>query len=360
MPRHEAMYYEEIGDGEVRCRLCPHHCRLRHDEAGLCGVRVNEAGRLISINYGEIASLALDPIEKKPLYHFYPASNILSVGSFGCNLFCPFCQNYLLAHAGRFISDGEKDSQTITTSHPGKNPGQQIPHPRCYARSSEWLINLALDARQDGSIGVAFTYNEPSIWYEYVLEGAARLHDLGQKVVLVTNGYIEKAPLRELLPVIDAMNIDVKAFSPDFYHRHCRGQLKAVMDTLEQAAGNCHVEITTLVIPGENDNIAEIEALAHWLAALNPNIPLHLSRYHPAFTFRAAPTPESTLQQAKESARRYLNFVYLGNLGGETNSTCCLNCGGILVQRNGYQVRLVNLKNHSCAACGQPIDYIKN
>jgi len=353
MPQHPAMYYEKMEEGRVRCVLCPHHCCLKDGGIGLCGVRINQGGELYSLNYQEISSLALDPIEKKPLYHFYPATNILSVGTFGCNLFCPFCQNYSLAHAGRVIS-----RQGIGEPGAEASGGQLIPHPGSYARSSEWLTAMALRANPEGSIGVAFTYNEPSIWYEYVLEAAARLHEQGQKVVLVTNGYIEREPLNQLLPLVDAMNIDVKAFTPDFYKKHCRGKLQSVMDTVELAAANCHVEITNLIIPGENDDPAEIEDLSRWLAGISPHIPLHLSRYHPAFTFTRNPTPETAMVKARQIAQEHLDFVYLGNLAGETNSTICLNCGGVLIERSLYQTRLVNLSGHICSACGQPVGYI--
>lgn len=354
MPLHPAMYYKKIGEGKVRCVLCPHHCRLKEGETGLCGVRINRGGELFTANYSELSSLALDPIEKKPLYHFYPSSAILSVGSFGCNLFCPFCQNYSLAHAGRVV-----DRSGIKAAGVRSAGGQVIPRPDSYERSSEWLALMAEEAQQEGSIGVAFTYNEPGIWYEYVLETAAVLHERGQKVVLVTNGYIEKEPLQQLLPLIDAMNIDVKAFNPEFYKKHCRGRLEAVMTNVELAMTACHVEVTTLIIPGENDDPAELAELSRWLAGLDPNTPLHLSRYHPAFTFRRSATPATTMQQAGHTAREYLNFVYLGNLGGETNATACLNCGEVLIERNLYQTRMVNLSDHRCRVCGSRIDYIE-
>jgi len=353
MPRHQAMYYEKMKEGRVRCVLCPHHCHLQEGAAGLCGVRLNLGGELYTENYEEICSLALDPIEKKPLYHFYPGSHILSLGTFGCNLFCPFCQNYSLAHAGRSLS-----RKGIGEAGAEMGEAQIISRPDSYARSSQWLTAMALQAVREGSVGVAFTYNEPGIWYEYVAECAARLQEAGQKVVLVTNGYIEEAPLRELLPLVDAMNIDVKAFTPEFYQKHCRGKLQSVMETVETAAAGCHVEVTSLIIPGENDDPAEIGALAHWLAGIDCHIPLHLSRYHPAFSFTRPATPLHTMETARQAAREHLDFVYLGNLG-ETNATPCLNCGEVLIQRNIYQTRLVNLKDHHCSVCGQPIEYIE-
>lgn len=300
MPAVEAMYYEKLDEQKVRCFLCPHHCLIHPGQTGICRVRANEGGRLFSLNYGEVASLALDPVEKKPLYHFFPGSMVLSTGTFGCNLSCGFCQNHSLAH-------GKPGTRSI-------DPGT--------------LADMALACVQDGSVGVAFTYNEPCIWYEYIVKAAMALKEKNLKVVLVTNGFIEKTPLQELLPCVDAMNIDVKAFNNEFYTRNCKARLDPVKASVELAVGKCHVEITNLVIPGENDEIKEIGSLAGWLASLNPNIPLHLSRYHPAYHFNLPATPRETINQARDEARQYLNFVFIGNLPEEENHTYCLNCGG--------------------------------
>lgn len=331
MPAKEAMFYEQSAREKLKCLLCPHHCRLREGQEGLCRVRVNREGRLLTLNYAEVASLALDPIEKKPLYHFHPGSLILSTGTFGCNLACAFCQNYSLAH---------------------KKPETRVV-------DSGTLVEIAQQVRTEGSVGVAFTYNEPSIWYEYVRETAEKLKEHGLQVVLVTNGYIEAEPLQEILPLVDAMNIDVKAFNNDFYRQHCRGQLQPVLDTVEKAAAATHVEVTTLLIPGENDAAEEISSLARWLASLNKSIPLHLSRYHPAYKFNQAATPIESLQLARELAREHLDFVYLGNIIGEENNTLCLNCGKVLVERSVYEVQVKGLKNGQCQYCGNKIYYIK-
>ena len=275
MPAKEAMFYEQSAREKLKCLLCPHHCRLREGQEGLCRVRVNREGRLLTLNYAEVASLALDPIEKKPLYHFYPGSLIFSAGTFGCNLACAFCQNYSLAH-------DKPETRVIETSI---------------------LVEIARQVETEGSVGVAFTYNEPSIWYEYVREAAEKLKEHGLLVVLVTNGYIEAKPLQEMLPLVDAMNIDVKAFNNDFYRQHCRGTLQPVLDTVERAAAETHVEVTTLLIPGENDAPEEISSLARWLASLNKSIPLHLSRYHPAYKFNRVATPAESLKVARELDR---------------------------------------------------------
>lgn len=326
----EASYYEKIEDQQVKCRLCPHHCRLKAGQRGLCRVRINEEGVLYTMNYRKITSAALDPIEKKPLYHFYPGKLILSVGTFGCNLFCPFCQNYSLAH-------GEPPTELL---------------------DEEALVELADHYEAQGSIGVAFTYNEPSIWYEYVYQAAMQLREADHQVVLVTNGYIEAKPWHELLPLINAVNIDVKAFNPMFYRHHCHGDLELVKKRVEEAARETHVEITYLLIPGENDSAEEIKALAGWLASINPNIPLHISRYHPAYKFNLEATPLESLYTAYDITRKHLNYVYLGNIGYDNNHTRCLNCNEILIRRNYYQTEISGVKNGHCQSCDFPVSHI--
>ena len=326
----EASYYEKLEDRQVKCRLCPHHCRLKAGQKGICRVRINEEGALYSINYRKITSAALDPIEKKPLYHFFPGKLILSVGTFGCNLSCPFCQNYSIAH--------------------GEPPAELL--------DEEALVELANHYETQGSVGVAFTYNEPGIWYEYVYQAALQLREENHQVVLVTNGYIEAKPWLKLLPLINAVNIDVKAFNPTFYRQHCKGELEPVKQRVEQAARETHVEITYLLIPGENDSTEEIEALASWLAAINPNIPLHISRYHPAYKFDREATPVESLYTAHEIARKHLNYVYLGNIGYDKNHTHCLNCNAILINRNYYQTDISGVKNGHCKNCNFPISHI--
>ncbi len=331
MAELEAMYYEKMDNGVVRCVLCPHHCRLKNEQVGLCRVRSNRAGVLFTYNYGEVSSLALDPIEKKPLFHFYPGSCILSAGSFGCNLACSFCQNYSIAH--------------------GVPPTHYL--------EPENLAELTHNSCEDGSIGLAFTYNEPSIWYEYIWATAPRLKEKGLKTVLVTNGYLEKEPLQRLLPYIDACNIDVKAFNEQFYPELCQGKLQAVKATVENVIGKIHVEITTLIIPGKNDGEREIRELSRWLASLDPNIVLHLSRYHPAYKLDLPPTPEATMIRARDIAREHLEFVYTGNLAGEENNTYCRNCGHLLIQRNAYNVQIIGIKDGLCSSCHSKLIYIK-
>lgn len=273
----------------LTCQLCPHHCKLAEGQAGYCRARRNEGGVVRSLNYGQVTSLALDPIEKKPLYHFYPGTVILSVGSFGCNMRCPFCQNYSIS---------QDDGQAVQ--------GYLAP---------EKLLELAVGAqKQHGSIGVAFTYNEPLLSYEYLLDAAPLLQAAGQKVVLVSNGQIEAEPLRKLLPLLDGANIDLKAFNPATY-QWMGGSLAAAKRTIEMmAAAGVHLEVTTLVIPGKNDSTEEFAAETGWLAGINPEIPLYLSRYFPRYQCAIEMTPLATLQKMQKVAQERLHYVYLGNV----------------------------------------------
>jgi len=249
-------------------------------------VRTHENGKLYTINYGEITSASLDPIEKKPLKFFRPSTFIFSVGSFGCNFTCSFCQNYR-------ISQFRSESTFV---------------------SKEQLVRIVQTS--ENNTGLAFTYNEPSIWYEYVYDTAKLLKetDPNKAVVLVTNGYINEEPLRKLLPYIDAMNIDLKSFSNDFYKHLCGGKLEPVLKTIEIATRFCHVEITTLIVSGKNDQLEEIEKIAVYLKNINPRIPLHLTRYFPRYRFDALPTDIRFMTKAKEVAKKHLSNVVLGNL----------------------------------------------
>lgn len=270
------------------CELCFRRCDLSEGQTGFCRARVCRDGAIVPLNYGKITSIALDRIEKKPLRRFYPGSKILSVGSFGCNLRCPFCQNHEISMAG----EGELETVEL---------------------SPEALADKALELRLYGNIGVAYTYNEPLIGYEYARDCAALVHERGMVNVLVTNGTIEEAPWRVLLPLIDAVNIDLKGFTPEWYKR-LGGDLETVKRSISLAAEQCHVEVTTLLVPGENDSEEEIRGLAHWLASVDRNIPLHLSRFFPRYRMAdRSPTPVEQVYQLADVAREYLSFVYTGN-----------------------------------------------
>ncbi|EGO65310.1 AmmeMemoRadiSam system radical SAM enzyme [Acetonema longum] len=289
-----------------------------------CRVRRNRDGQLVAENYGACTFCAMDPIEKKPLYHFYPGSRIFSIGSWGCNFTCHFCQNWTIAQ-------------------------QQAPSTFL---SPEAVVDAAL-RYQPENIGIAYTYSEPGVWYEYLLDTARLARLRGLKNVMVTNGFIEQPPLIELLPNLDAMNIDVKGFSEGFYRQMCGGSLVDVKRTVEKAAASCHTEITTLVIAGHNDDPSEIRELARWLAAINPDIPLHLSRYFPAYKMDQPPTDIRILQNAGEIAREHLRYVYLGNVGGYESHTCCPECGQIVLDR--FRRRSLLQQGKMCPHCGTAI-----
>ena len=270
------------------CELCFHHCKLEEGQTSLCRARTCRDGAVIPLNYGKLTSLDLDPIEKKPLRRFHPGSLILSVGSFGCNLRCPFCQNHEISMAG----DSGIPTVEVSPEQLAAQAAELVPH---------------------GNIGVAYTYNEPLIGYEYVRDCAALVHEQGMVNVLVTNGTVEEEPWRALLPLVDAANIDLKGFTPSWYRR-LGGDLETVKRSIVLAAERCHVEVTTLLILGENDSEEEIRELARWLASISPEIPLHLSRFFPQYQMvDRLPTPVEQVYRLAEAARGYLSYVYTGN-----------------------------------------------
>ena len=273
---------------KTECRVCPHHCKLSEGQTGRCHARMNKDGKIICKNYGELTSIALDPIEKKPLYRFYSGSRILSIGSYGCNMRCLFCQNSEIS-----MSDGCK-------THTEKVMPEEI-------------VNKAVELIALGNIGIAYTYNEPLVGFEYVLDCAKLVKDKGMENVVVTNGYICSEPMKELLPYIDAMNIDLKAFNDNFY-RAMGGDLETVKNSILLASKQCHLEVTTLIIPNENDSEDEMEELSKWLSSVNPEIPLHITRFFPHWrmTDRSA-TPVNKIYRLVEIARKNLHYVYPGN-----------------------------------------------
>lgn len=330
MPAQKALYYRSEGEA-VLCLLCPQGCRLKEGQLGACGVRRVRHGELMTLNYARCGSIAIDPIEKKPLYHFYPGWQILSVGTFGCNLHCAFCQNWTLARG-----EPTAGSEEIT-------PGM--------------LKDILQGRPPDEKLGVAFTYNEPGVWYEFVLEAARLLAGESLKNVLVTNGYLNPEPLAELLPFIHAMNIDVKAFSDSFYRRYCRGKgLREVLRTVEQALPKCHVELTYLIITTLNDSPAEIGEFVNWVASLDREIPVHFSRFFPNYHLELPHTPLTTMQKAWELASEKLSYVYLGNVADrERSTTHCPSCRQPLITRTGYHAVNAGLKGKSCSKCGYTI-----
>lgn len=284
----------------AQCDVCFRQCQIQEGSLGFCGARACRDGRIVADNYGKITSLALDPIEKKPLARFFPGSLILSAGSYGCNLRCPFCQNHEISWSAQAMRFSE-EADVI---------------------SPQQLAQTAAYYRDRGNIGVAFTYNEPLIGYEYVRDSAKLIHEMGMKTVLVTNGTAQLHVLEELAPYIDAMNIDLKGFTDRYYHDVLGGSRKMVMEFIRQAAMICHVELTTLIVPGENDSEEEMDALSAWVCGLQDaqgsrighEIPLHVSRFFPRFHMQdRSPTPVELVYRLAETARRHLRYVYTGN-----------------------------------------------
>jgi len=274
---------------EIVCPVCFHHCHLAQGQTGLCRARKNECGSSVCLNYGKITSSALDPIEKKPLARFYPGSRILSVGSFGCNLDCPFCQN-----------------DSISCADEASVPWKSVPPER--------LAALADSLRSRGNLGVAFTYNEPLVGWEYVRDAAVEVRKLGMKTVIVTNGSVALWVLEELLPWTDALNIDLKGFTHEWY-RKLGGDLDTVLGFIQKAAPSAHVELTTLIVPGGNDSIDEMQNLAAWVASVDRTIPLHITRFFPRRKMAdRSPTDTALLYRLADVARAQLDTVLLGNV----------------------------------------------
>jgi len=282
-------WFKKENSAEVQCLLCPHGCVIAEGQIGRCRVRKNIDGELYSLNYGLVTATALDPIEKKPLHRFFPGKRVFSLGTFGCNLACSYCQNWQIAH---------QEQRKISATY----------------LAPEEAVAKAKELMPLGNIGIAYTYSEPLMWFEYVLDTAKLAREAGLKNILVTNGYINPQPLKKLLPFIDAVNLDVKAFTNEFYHELCQGSLEPVLRSAKPFAQNCHVEITTLLISGQNDNLEEIAALAQWIAKIDRSIPLHLTRYFPNYKLQLPPTPSESLQKAKKVAEKFLDDVLLGNI----------------------------------------------
>jgi pyruvate formate lyase activating enzyme len=322
--QYPALFYQQEDNGLLKCELCPHNCKISENKTGICKVRKNIGGKLYSLNYGKVSSLGIDPVEKKPLYHFYPQAEVLSLGSWGCNFSCSFCQNWQIS--------------------------QQQPQLRDYKPSE--IVELALEKEVDL---LAYTYSEPTVFYEYMLETAEIASEKGLKNIMVSNGYINQKPLKRLLLYLDAANIDLKAFNNDFYKKQCRGGLEPVKRTIKTLQEEVHLEVTTLIVTDLNDDLEELESLFSWLAGINSELPLHLSRYYPAYKLNNPATDLNLMKEAYQKAKKHLDHVYLGNAVIEnTADTYCSNCGQKLIKRRGYQVEKM-LENEKCPVCGHKL-----
>ncbi|MGA1862175.1 AmmeMemoRadiSam system radical SAM enzyme [Deferribacter thermophilus] len=323
----EALFYENIDEKTVKCNICPNHCIIKPGKSGICKIRENIDGKLYLTSYNEVTSIALDPIEKKPLYHFYPGSYILSIGTNGCNLQCPFCQNWQI-------------STQITYR-------ENI--------SIDLLYQLAIEKN---SIGIAYTYNEPTVWYEFVLDCSKFFHEKGLKNVLVTNGYINEDPLLKLIPFIDAVNVDLKGFTKDFY-KWIKGDINPVKRSIKlYYKNNIHVEITNLVITDKNDDLNKVEEMCKYIASISPDIPLHISRYFPNYKLDNPPTPLNTLRNCYEIAKNYLHYVYIGNaLIEDTSNSYCPHCNNLLIERTFYNIKTY-IKEPLCPNCKNSLYFV--
>ncbi len=324
--RIPAKYSLKEKNNRIRCTLCPYNCLIAEGHRGVCRIRSNKGGVLIAETYNTISAMNLDPIEKKPLYHFYPGSSILSVGTIGCSFQCMFCQNWELVE--------------------GSVPTHEITKEQLYEQ-----------AKQMDSIGLAYTYNEPFIWFEFVYDTAKFLHERGMMNVLVTNGFVNPKPLEDITPYIDAMNIDLKAIDDDFYKRLCKGKLDPVKHTIEYAINKgVHVELTNLLVTGYNTSEDQIKRLVDYVASLGKDTILHFSRYFPSYKLDAPTTPHEVLEFAYNYASKKLNYVYVGNvIDSKTDSTYCPQCKNLLIERVGYTVRVKGLKDDHCGKCGARI-----
>jgi len=332
----EAKWWQSCGDGKIKCLLCPRECIIDADRTGFCGVRKNIDGKLQSLVYGKPITVHVDPIEKKPLYHFLPGAAVFSIGTVGCNLGCIFCQNWDISRAS-FL---ERKTVSLTP---------------------EMAVRSALG--HDCS-AIAFTYNEPTIFGEYVYDVSSLARKAGLKTIMVTNGYTRKEAIEEIYPLIDAANIDLKSFSDKFYRSHCQARLEPVLDAIMniQKSGT-FIELTNLLIPGLNDTDAEIERLSDWIVKnLGEDVPLHFSAFHPGYKLnRLQPTPKLTLDRARHIAMDVgVRYVYEGNVAATIeNDTYCPGCQSLLIERRGFSVIRNEIRDGKCS-CGMKIPIVES
>jgi len=325
----KAVLWIPLSNHRVQCNLCPHSCSLKEGQLGLCMVRKNINGQLISLSYDKIAAIHSDPIEKKPLYHVLPGSQSLSIATMGCNFTCKFCQNHSLSMVG--------DQNQIF--------GEK--------KSPKDVIELALET---GARSISYTYTEPTVFFELMLETAKLARQNGLKNIMVTNGYMSRDALSMIAPYLDAANIDLKAFSDDFYRKYCNARLEPVIKTIKAMREfGIWIELTTLLIPGLNDDQTEVGQLIHFILDLDRDIPWHVSRFFPHYQLlETSPTDVALITSVLQSARsRGLKFLYGGNFSSsDWTDTCCPDCGALLIERNGYSTKIPELTRGACSKCG--------
>jgi pyruvate formate lyase activating enzyme len=332
---HEAMLYTPLDDYRVHCRLCQHFCKIGAGQRGLCGVRKNRDGKLYSLVYGQAVATNIDPIEKKPLFHLQPGSTSFSVATVGCNFKCRHCQNWQIAQYPQM--------------HPDEIPGKQL--------VPETIVS---QARAAGCASIAYTYTEPTIFFEYAYDTATLASAAGLKNVFVSNGYTSAEALRVIAPYLDAVNVDLKAFSEDFYHKVCGAKLQPVLDTIRLYRElGVWVEVTTLVIPGYNDDAAELKQIAEFIMSVGEEIPWHVSAFYPTHKLLDAPrTSVDILRRARQiGLDAGLRYVYEGNVPGEGGeNSYCYACGELLIERYGFSIRNSWIENGRCRACSAVVD----
>src|SRR3989339_459665 len=332
--KKEAKLYDKLPDNRVACGLCAHHCVISDSAFGVCGVRKNENGTLFTLGFGELIAAHIDPVEKKPLYHFLPGSQTYSIAAAGCNFKCSFCQNWQISQ----LNYRHGDIPTEFTS-------------------PESVVKSALES---GCKSISYTYTEPTIFFEYAMETAELAKESGLENIFVTNGYMTEAAIKEIKPFLGAANIDLKSFSDDFYRKICKGTLKPVLDSITAMVKHgIWVEITTLIIPGLNDSPEELAQIARFIAQTGKEIPWHISRFHPDFQMSDTPqTPHKTLESAVEAGKKAgLKYIYMGNVA-DGSDTLCPKCGITLIKRDCFAVISNKLKGSNCPACGTKIDGI--
>jgi len=330
----EAMLYEKLAKDRVRCGLCSHRCLIETGKRGFCGVRENRDGTLYTLVYGKAVSRSIDPIEKKPLFHFLPGTQSFSIATMGCNFTCLNCQNHAISQYPR--------------EHGGRIIGEEI-------TPSE----IVAEADQSGCESIAYTYTEPTIFLEYALDTARLAHHEGIRNVFVSNGYMTPEATQEILPFLDGINIDLKGISDDFYHKVVGGTLRPVLHSIERLfQAGVWVEVTTLVIPGLNDSVESLRWIAEAINGISPTIPWHISRFFPAYKLAdRPPTPVATLQEARRIGREVgLQYIYVGNVPGEGEDTYCPACGKLVLKRTGFAIKENRLQEGGCPSCGAVVD----
>ena len=350
----KATLYEKLKNKRVKCLACAHYCQIMPGRTGICGVRLNKDGELYLLVYGKAAAVNVDPIEKKPLFHFLPGTEIFSIGTVGCNFGCDFCQNWDLSQSSKIVQQKIKDpKEKILKLGKLVEYGQDLP--------PEKIVKYCLERKIPS---LAYTYNEPVIFFEYIYDTAKLAHAQGIKNVFVSNGYESQEAMQEIHPYLDAINIDLKSFSERFYQKTCKAHLEPVLKNIKRAYEmKIWLEVTTLVVPGENDSNKELESIAKFIAGVSKGIPWHVTAFHPEYKMNDKPaTPAESLQKAYKIGKKAgLKYIYTGNVFDlEHQSTYCPKCGQLLIGRDWHTITESNIVNSKCPKCGMKIEGVWN